>query len=43
MDSSIRAFWEEGIVSPETAYDHAIDKEAFAEMLTEAGVRIPGI
>ena len=42
MDSSIRTLWEEGVVSPAVAYDHAIDKEAFAESLREAGAAVPG-
>jgi len=43
MDSSIRTFWERGVVSPDVAFDHAIDKEAFAETLKEAGIVVTGV
>jgi len=43
MDSSIRKLWEDGVVSAAAAYDKAIDKEAFAELLREAGESVPGI
>ncbi|NOZ94581.1 MAG: type IV pilus twitching motility protein PilT [Acidobacteria bacterium] len=42
MDSSIRKLWEDGLVSAAAAFDKAIDKEAFAEVLREAGEPLPG-
>jgi len=37
MDGSIRALYEEGIVTARAAYDKAVDKELFKDMLDEAG------
>ena len=36
MDSSIRALYEEGIISARAAYDKAIDKEVFKDIVEEA-------
>ena len=33
MDSSIRTLWEEGIVSAAAAFDKAIDKELFQDLV----------
>jgi twitching motility protein PilT len=37
MDGSIRALYEEGIVTARAAYDKAVDKELFKDIMDEAG------
>ncbi|MCP4902526.1 MAG: type IV pilus twitching motility protein PilT [bacterium] len=40
MDSSIRALYEEGVVTARAAYDKAIDKELFKDILGEAEIPV---
>ena len=37
MDGSIRALYEEGIVTARAAYDKAVDKELFKDIMDEGG------
>ena len=36
MDASIRALYEEGVVTARAAYDKAVDKELFKDIIDEA-------
>ncbi len=41
MDTSIRALYDEGIVTAQAAYDKAIDKELFKDIMDEGGGGAP--